>query len=94
MTKFEDIEGKLDIIREENRVIGEEVHSLALRQHIMNEKLPKITEVLITPSEHKKSTHEGTFLDLMNMFGFGQSKIGNIIEVFNSAVPLDSKELD
>jgi hypothetical protein len=49
MTKFEDIEGKLDIIREENRVIGEEVHSLALRQHIMNEKLPKITKFSSPP---------------------------------------------
>jgi hypothetical protein len=87
VTKFEDIEGKL-------REIGEDVHALAFGLHMMNEKLPKITEVLITPSEHKKSTHEGTFLDLMNMFGFGQSNIANIIEVFDSAFPFDSKELD
>ncbi|RZJ98992.1 MAG: hypothetical protein EOO46_23050, partial [Flavobacterium sp.] len=44
-------------MREENKEMREEVHSVALRQHIMNEKLPKITEVFITPSEYKKSKH-------------------------------------
>ena len=42
-------------MREEYKEMREEVHSVALRQHIMNEKLPNITEVIITPSEYKKS---------------------------------------
>ena len=72
----------------------EEVHSVALRQHIMNEKLPKITEVFITPSEYKKSKHKETFLDLMEIFGFGRVHIASKIEVFAGAHPLKSAELD
>ena len=72
----------------------EEVHSVALRQHTMNEKLPKITEVFITPSEYKKSKHKETFLDLMEMFGFGRDRIASIVEVFAGVHPLKSAELD
>ncbi|RYG94626.1 hypothetical protein EON65_57210, partial [archaeon] len=49
-------------MREESKEMRDELHSVALRQHIMNEKLPKITEVFITPSEYKKSKHKETFL--------------------------------
>jgi hypothetical protein len=35
-----------------------EVHTVALNMHVMNEKLPKITEVLITPSQYIKSKHK------------------------------------
>jgi hypothetical protein len=62
------------------RKMRKEVHSVALRQHIMNEKLPKITEVFITPSEYKKSKHKETFLDLMEIFGFGRVRIDSKIE--------------
>ena len=72
----------------------EEVHSVALRQHIMNEKLPKIMEVFINPSEYKKSKHTETFLDLIEIFGFGPVHIASKIEVFAGAYPLKSAELD
>ncbi len=81
-------------MREENKEIREEVHSVALRQHIMNEKLPKITEVIITPSEYKKSIHKETFLDMMGIFGFGRDNIASKIEVFAGVHPLKSAELD
>jgi hypothetical protein len=83
-------EALLETIRE----MREEVHSVALRQHIMNEKLPKITEVFITPSEYKKSKHKETFLDLMEIFGFGRVRIDSKIEQFTGAQPLKSAELD
>jgi hypothetical protein len=79
----------------------EELHSVALRQHIMNERLPKITEVfIITPSEYKKSKHKETFLDLMEMmFGFlwscSHTVVASKIELFSGAHhPLKSAELD
>ena len=72
----------------------EEVHSVALRQHIMNEKLPKITEVFITPSEYKKSKNKETFLDLMEIFGFGRVRIDSQIIVFSGAHPMNSAELN
>lgn len=72
----------------------EEVHSVALRQHIMNEKLLKITEVFITPSEYKKSKHKETFLDLMEIFGFGRVNVSSKVEIFAGANPLKSAELD
>lgn len=74
--------------------IREEIHSVALRQHIMNEKLPKITEVFITPSEYKKSRHKQTFLDLMEIYGFGRSNISSMIQKFADVHPLNSTELD
>jgi hypothetical protein len=81
-------------MREENKEMRDEIHSVALRQHIMNEKLPKITEVFITPSEYKKSKHKETFLDLMEIFGFGRVHIASKIEVFAGAHPVKSAELD
>ncbi|RYG92504.1 hypothetical protein EON65_59085, partial [archaeon] len=81
-------------MREENKEMREEVHSVALRQHIMIEKLPKITEVFITPSEYKKSKHKETFLDLMEIFGFGRVHVTTKIEVFGGTPPLKSAELD
>lgn len=35
----------------------ENQQTVALTQHVMNERLPKITEVYVTPSEYKKSKH-------------------------------------
>ncbi|RYG99888.1 hypothetical protein EON65_49870, partial [archaeon] len=81
-------------MRDETKEMREEVHSVALRQHIMNEKLPKITEVFITPSEYKKSKHKETFLDLMEIIGFGRVHITTKVEVFGGTPPLKSAELD
>ena len=72
----------------------EEVHSVRLGQHILNEKLPKITEVFITPSEYRKSKHKETFLDLIEMFGFGREHIASKIETFTGMKPLKSDELN
>ncbi len=80
--------------REELRDTREEVHAVALRQHVMNEKLPKITEVFITPSEYKKSKHKETFLDLMQVFGFGRAHIATHVTAFAGSLPAKSKELD
>jgi hypothetical protein len=74
--------------------ISEEIHTINLRQHVMNEKLPKITEVLITPSEYKKSMHNQTFLDLMGIFGFSRTHIAKQIVVYDGAPPSRSAELD
>lgn len=79
---------------EEIRELKEEVHSLALRQHVMNEKLPKITEACITPSECMKSKHTDTFMDLMEIFGFGRGSVANKVETFSGTPPLKSAELD
>ena len=72
----------------------EKIHTIALRQHIMEETLPKITELLITPSEYKKSKHSETFLDLIDIFGFGRAHIATRITEFSGAHPLKSAELD
>lgn len=61
---------------------------------MMNEKLPMITEVFITPTEYKKSKHKQTFMDLMEMFGFGRAHIATKIEVIAGALSLKSAELD
>ena len=60
----------------------------------MNEQLPKITEVYISPSEYKKSKHKETFLDLMEIFGFGRAHITSHIEVFAGEYPLMSTDLE
>ena len=60
----------------------------------MNEKIPAIPEVFMTPSEYKKSEHEETFLDLMENLGFGRVHITSRIVVFSGAHPLKSTELD
>ena len=78
-------------MREEMR---EELHSVALRQHVMNQKLPTITECVITPSEYKKSKYKEIFLDLMEIFGFGRVHIASKIEVFVGPHPQKSAELD
>lgn len=85
---------KINEIREESREMRDELHSVAIRQHIMNEKLPKITEVFITPSEYKKSKHKETFLDLIDMFGFGRNHIAHHIQSYTGTLPLKSNELD
>lgn len=60
----------------------------------MNEKLPKISETSITPSEYRESEHQETFLDLINTLGFGRVNIASQIDVFSGAHPLKSAELD
>lgn len=82
------------VVLEAINEIREEIHCVALRQHVMNEKLPKITEVFVTPSEYKKSKHKETFLDLMEMFGFGRVNIASKVEAFKGTLPLRSTELD
>lgn len=61
----------------EIRKIEEGLQTVALTQHVMNERLPKITETYVTPSKYKKSKHKKTFMDLMEMLGFGREKIVN-----------------
>jgi hypothetical protein len=75
--------------------IRDEVHSIALRQHILNEKLPKFTEFIITPSEGMKSVYKETFLNMMELFDcFGRVDIETKIETFTGAHPQKSIELD
>lgn len=60
------------------------MHSIALNQHIMKEKLPKITEALITTPSDTNTMK--LFLDLVDMFGFARSNIiAYEVEVFSSA---------
>jgi hypothetical protein len=69
--KLEALNKKLEIKLETNEKLEEtktEVHNtVALNMHVMNEKLPKITEVIITPSQYNKSKHKETFMDVMDM---------------------------
>ena len=81
-------------VRNEVNSVRDEVHTLAIGQHILNEKLPKITEVLITPSEYNKSIHKDVFMDLIDMFGFGRERIVSKVESFTGTYPLNSEELN
>jgi hypothetical protein len=67
--------------------VKKELHAVSLFQHVMNEKLPTITEVCITPSEYKNSKHKETFLDLMETFGFGRAHITTYVKAFNGSLP-------
>jgi len=78
----------------QNTELVDKIHSLELRQHVMNEKLPKLTEVFITPSEYKKSKHKETFLDLMDMLGFGRMTMTDRVKVFDGVVPHNSADLN
>jgi hypothetical protein len=84
----------LPVLLEQIKELREEVHSVALGQHVMNEKLPKITEYFINPSEYKKSKHKETFMDLMQLFGFGRVSIASRVVAFAGTPPLKSAELD
>ena len=75
----------------QNTELVDKIHSLELRQHVMNEKLPKLTEVFITPSEYKKSKHKETFLD---MLGFGRMTMSDRVKVFDGVVPHNSADLN
>jgi hypothetical protein len=81
--KLEETNEKLyEKLEETNEKLEEtktEVHTVALNMHVMNEKLPKITEVLITPSKYNKSKHKETFMDVMDMLGFGREAMVNRI---------------
>mmetsp|Transcript_17962 Transcript_17962/g.24633 ORF Transcript_17962/g.24633 Transcript_17962/m.24633 type:complete len:136 (+) Transcript_17962:77-484(+) len=75
----------------EMREIRNDFYSLVLRQS-MNEKWPKITEVVITQSEF---TNGDSFLDLMEIFhGFDRADVATKIEDFASTHPPKSTELD
>lgn len=78
----------------EMREMREELQSLALRQNVMDEKLPKLTAAFNNPSEYKKSKHKETFLDLMEIFGFDCVTIASKVDVFGGTTPLKSAELD
>jgi hypothetical protein len=71
-----------------------EVHNVALEQHIMNEKFPEIIQVYGTPFEYNKSKHKEIFFDLLSIFGFGRSNIASKIENFTSVSPPKSAELN
>jgi len=85
---------KLEELREGQSELSKSVQNVQLNQHIMNEKLPKLTEAFITPSEYKKSTHKEIFFDLMDMFGFGHTSISSQVETFNGAPPTNAIALD
>lgn len=53
-----------------------------------------INEVLINPSEYQKSIHNETFLDLMDVVGFGRVTIASQVLPFSGDLPLRSDELD
>lgn len=74
--------------------LQEQVHALDLRQLVMNERLPRLTEVFITPSEYKKSQHQEIFLDLMDMLGFDRSAMTDRVKVFDGAILEKSAELN
>jgi hypothetical protein len=74
------------VMKEEVQEVATEVHALSLRQHVMNEKLPKITDVRITPSEYKKSTHKEVFLDVMEMVGFGRMNLSERVTKFEGTL--------
>jgi hypothetical protein len=74
--------------------IRQDVHAVALRQHVMNEKLPKISECVINPSEYKKSTHNNTFLDVMEICSFFRKSIKEQVKKFSGTPPLRSTDLD
>ena len=74
------------VMKEELQEVTKEVHALSLRQHVMNEKLPKIIDIRITPSEYKKSTHKEAFLDVMGTVGFGRLNMSQRVEVFKDTI--------
>ena len=70
--------------------LSTDVHALALRQHVMNEQLPKITQVFITPSEYKKSIHKEIFLDVLHVFGFGRRNMSDRVVDYMEPRPANS----
>ena len=51
-----------NVVKEVTKDMANEVHSVAIRQHIMSENMPKIVCYNITPSEYKKSIHKEVFI--------------------------------
>lgn len=70
------------------------IESLSLQQHIMNERLPKVMEICITPSEYKKSEHKETFMDLMMICGFGRLSMLQRMVKFDGMEPANSEKFN
>lgn len=60
------------------------VENLTINQHILNQRLPQLIDVKITPTEGKKSKNAQTFMDLIDMFGLGRKNIVERVEVYES----------
>jgi hypothetical protein len=81
-------------VREAFHSLKEEFHALQ-RHHIKNEILPKVTEVYITPSECNKTNHNESFLELMDMLGFGRENMASkIVDFAGAQQPFKSKVLN
>ena len=74
--------------------LKQEIHSLAMHQYIMNARMPPIMSTFITPSEYKKSEPQETFLDLIDIFGFGRSTMASRILNYQGPIPIRSDELN
>ena len=85
--------GNLGVLEETMKELAKEVHAISLRQHVMNEKLPKIIDVRITPSEYKKSTHKQEFLDVLDVLGLGRMIMSQRVTKFEGTLER-SNELD
>jgi hypothetical protein len=70
--------------------LTEELLTVALTTHTIKEKLPKVTEVFVTPSQYNKSKHKETFMDLIDMLGFGRETILNRVVDFAPNNTLDN----
>ena len=91
LTKIDQNENRLKSIYTD---LKGEIHSIALSQHVLNERLPKVLDVYITPSEYKKSEHKETFLEIMEILGLGRESMALKIKNFEGHIPAQSENFD
>jgi hypothetical protein len=73
--------GSIDIV-EEIKEVRKEMHNIVFGLHTMIEKIPRIEDVGVTPSEHCKSSKGEVFFDIMGLLGFEQDPLKSLVREY------------